>query len=114
MSDVLLMSALKLSNPVQIFIQMKTNNFPQLTLKLSWRFHKVLPDWNKPFSSWSKAEVAESEISADGRNNSALQVLTRNVGAIIRQAVWLSIRLDGGMVGQEWLLPIRRGAANSV
>jgi hypothetical protein len=56
-SDVLLMSALKLSNPVQIFIQMKTNNFPQLTLKLSWRFHKILPDWNKPFPSWSKAEV---------------------------------------------------------
>jgi hypothetical protein len=28
MSDVLLMSALKLSNPIQILIQMKTNNFP--------------------------------------------------------------------------------------
>jgi hypothetical protein len=40
MSDVLLMSALKLSNPVQTFIQMKIDNFPQLTLKLSWRFHK--------------------------------------------------------------------------
>jgi hypothetical protein len=53
MSDVLLMSALKLSNPVQIFIQMKTDNFPQLPLKLSWRFHKILPDWNKPFPSWS-------------------------------------------------------------
>jgi len=32
MSYVLLMSALKLSNPIQIFIQMKTYNFPQLTL----------------------------------------------------------------------------------
>jgi hypothetical protein len=28
MSDVLLMSTLKLSNPIQILIQMKTNNFP--------------------------------------------------------------------------------------
>jgi len=46
MSDVLLMSALKLSNPIQIFIQMKTNNFPQLTLRLSLRFHDVLPGEN--------------------------------------------------------------------
>jgi len=57
MSDMLLMYALELSNPVQIFIQMKANNFPQLTQELSWRFHKILPDWNKPFPSWSKAEV---------------------------------------------------------
>jgi len=46
MSDVLLMSALKLSNPIEIFIQMKTNNFPQLTLRLSLRFHDVIPDCN--------------------------------------------------------------------
>jgi len=46
MSYVLLMSALKLSNPIQIFIQMKTNNFPQLTLRLSLRFHDILPGWN--------------------------------------------------------------------
>ena len=46
MSYVLLMSALKLSNPIQIFIQMKANNFPQLTLRLSLRFHDVLPGWN--------------------------------------------------------------------
>ena len=44
MSDMLLMYALELSNPVQIFIQMKANNFPQLTQELSWRFHKVLPE----------------------------------------------------------------------
>jgi len=46
MSDVLLMSALKLSNPIQILIQMKTDNFPWLTLRLSLRFHDVLPGWN--------------------------------------------------------------------
>jgi hypothetical protein len=43
-SDMLLMSALELSDPVQIFIQMKANNFPQLTQELSWRFHKILPE----------------------------------------------------------------------
>jgi hypothetical protein len=46
MSYVLLMSALKLSNPIQIFIQMKTNNFLRLALRLSLRLHDVLPGWN--------------------------------------------------------------------
>jgi len=46
MSDVLLMSAVKLSNPIQIVIQTKTNNLPWLTLRLSLRFHDVLPDRN--------------------------------------------------------------------
>jgi hypothetical protein len=46
MSDVLLMPALKFGDPIQIFIQMKTNNFPRLTLKLSLGFHDELYEPN--------------------------------------------------------------------
>ena len=45
-SDVLLMPALKFGDPIQIFIQMKTNNFPRLTLKLSLGFHDELYEPN--------------------------------------------------------------------
>ena len=66
MSDVLLMSAPKLSNPILIFIQMKTNNFPQLTLRLSLQLHDLLPDWNPEELSRSYARrCAVNELTID-------------------------------------------------
>ena len=43
MPDVLLVTALQISNPIQFFIQMKPDNFPRLTFKLSLPLHDALP-----------------------------------------------------------------------
>jgi hypothetical protein len=42
MSDVLLMPALKLGDPIQVFILVKTDNFSRQTLRLALRFHFLL------------------------------------------------------------------------
>jgi hypothetical protein len=49
MPDVLLVTALQISNPIQVFIQMKPNNFPRLTFKLSLPLHDALPGSNRLF-----------------------------------------------------------------
>jgi hypothetical protein len=50
--DVLLVAALQISNPIQFFIQMKPNNFPRLTFKLSLPLHDELPGSNRPRPSF--------------------------------------------------------------
>jgi hypothetical protein len=42
---MLLMPTLKFGDPIQIFVQVKTDNFSGLTLKLALRLHGVLTFW---------------------------------------------------------------------
>ncbi len=42
LADVLLVAALKRGHPIQLFIQVKTDNFSRKTLKLSLWFHDLL------------------------------------------------------------------------
>jgi hypothetical protein len=45
---VLAMTAFKFSDPIQIFVQMKSDDFPWFTLKLSLWFHCTLLAARKP------------------------------------------------------------------
>ena len=69
MPDVLLVTALQISNPIQFFIQMKPNNFPRLTFKLSLPLHDAFPGSNRLPSF--EGSVCVSDVR--GRNNSAAQ-----------------------------------------
>ena len=69
MPDVLLVTALQISNPIQFFIQMKPNYFPRLTFKLSLPLHDELPGSNRLRPSFGGQRVCVSDFR--GRDNSA-------------------------------------------
>ena len=48
LADVLLMATFKRSHPIQLFIQVKTDNFSWKTLKLSLWFHDLLSGMGLP------------------------------------------------------------------
>jgi len=44
MPDMLLMATLKVSDPIQVFVLVKSDNFSQLPFGLALRLHTALPE----------------------------------------------------------------------